>query len=1327
MPVHLHPLSPDDPPSSRTRRSHGRAHPSHHEAPGTPDLRRPPEDIRQESHAGATTDALSLSARVLMTKWHECSDDAIQSTVSTLTLGDQPIDYPYHAVLRILSAAYHRLASAREELEESRRLLREKEGALGKRTNALLSELKTSEQEVARKIYQSIFTDDDEMRRDVKRKQSVVSLSKSLSEAIADEVPMSRTLSNSLLVSPLERDEPLAQTSSLAAILDDSQNENDEEGCTNPKNIKITIPAGDADETLHAVPKVNNHKQKQDKPTMGEWMGSWWSGKPRASMVPGTPDKEPPTVSPDVNPVHNGLTVVKQAAQVKRRRTTKSVFGTLGISILNPIPTATTSGTASQPSDATLPATETLQPSDAVSVHSRSSHVTNATTNTSRSGYGALLSSPVLQPAFSGPTAPAEPHLTATCAAGALTSDAGEIMVSPVPENQFRSFSSPTISSSAAIAVAPSIYQPRSTTDISSMSTHTVASSNSDPTVQVTQGASLRAIVNATRVMTSDPGSVLVDHGKYVTPRVSELAYSLVKQARDDALVFREKEKDKSVDGGVIKAGRTGPRARRASVSDATMTLRAVAASSTAKRENKGRPRTATKGSFMHHPFWGALKGGGGGGGGGGAEKKNASRSGARPGPSSSTATQGLDSSSASVNNSGSATAPNTSGGGGGGGGGVASNKPASVPLESIIPVAAKPPTQYLSNSSALSSASSAMAGWSSRAYRHTSLASKDFGFRFHHPTSASRFAGSRARRQQSRGSGVSREDREKEEEEEAEEDSEGDMLLTDRYGFVYDVSQYDVLLLLRARDCKNTAPACLTGVKIADRQEDNSWPGDAGTERDDEEDDESLGGFSGDARSLSRKSGMDIIKDKCSCDGDTDIGVNSHYSESVKSTSSGKSKRQSHAIAGGPFGTALSSMMTNSASSVLSFTPDTPRHACAKTVRNLLDQLTAIHDQRQATQTKVWDAFLKQRKAVKAVKTSVKRDGGEQQHWQGTVSTGTPQASIIRAGGAAAILGIGGRAFTGGGNEDEIEEELMHSEGLIGFAQLGLSANREERKEFDRLVRSGIPLVYRAKVWLECSGGLEMKEPGLFQDLLSVRGREEDDDGPGSVVAEIEKDVGRTMPLNVFFGGDGVGVGKLRRVLTAYSRRNPAVGYCQGMNLVTSTLLLVFADEEDAFWTLAAIVERILPDEFFSPSLLPSRACPLVLLDYVQDYTPKLYAHLNELDVDIAAICFSWFLSLFTDCLPVETLFRVWDVFVVNGLDVLFRTALAILRSNEQELLRCESIPALYVALENLPTRMWEADRLLQLEAELRSTMGHMDLLNRRNVHVTHLKQLTS
>jgi len=51
-----------------------------------------------------------------------------------------------------------------------------------------------------------------------------------------------------------------------------------------------------------------------------------------------------------------------------------------------------------------------------------------------------------------------------------------------------------------------------------------------------------------------------------------------------------------------------------------------------------------------------------------------------------------------------------------------------------------------------------------------------------------------------------------------------------------------------------------------------------------------------------------------------------------------------------------------------------------------------------------------------------------------------------------------------------------------------------------------------------------------------------------------------------------------------------------------------------------------------------------------------------------------------------------------VDGLDVLFRIAFGILKGNEQELVQCESISAVYVELESLPTRMWQPDKLLQV-----------------------------
>jgi small G protein signaling modulator 3 len=114
---------------------------------------------------------------ILATRWHEYSDSAIQSAVSQLTASSSPADpksssHPYHEVVRTLSAAVHSLTKARAELEEARRKLEEKETSLQDRAQNLVKELRGTEKDVAKRILQSLFTDDDEEKHQVKRQQS---------------------------------------------------------------------------------------------------------------------------------------------------------------------------------------------------------------------------------------------------------------------------------------------------------------------------------------------------------------------------------------------------------------------------------------------------------------------------------------------------------------------------------------------------------------------------------------------------------------------------------------------------------------------------------------------------------------------------------------------------------------------------------------------------------------------------------------------------------------------------------------------------------------------------------------------------------------------------------------------------------------------------------------------------------------------------------------------------------------------------------------------------------------------------------------------------
>ncbi|KAL5625313.1 hypothetical protein BROUX41_005373 [Berkeleyomyces rouxiae] len=354
--------------------------------------------------------------------------------------------------------------------------------------------------------------------------------------------------------------------------------------------------------------------------------------------------------------------------------------------------------------------------------------------------------------------------------------------------------------------------------------------------------------------------------------------------------------------------------------------------------------------------------------------------------------------------------------------------------------------------------------------------------------------------------------------------------------------------------------------------------------------------------------------------------------------------------------------------------------------VKILLKQLSDMHDRLQRERTVRWNDFLRK------VRAERKREG--------------------EAAAAAAVAAAEARFET----PAVILPEAKLTDGeMVGIAGLGNKGKvgRAKWNEFKTLVLGGIPVAYRAKIWAECSGATGLRTPGYYDDVVAQGEKGLDE----TVVSQIDMDIRRTLTDNIFFR-KGPGVEKLNQVLLAYAHRNPDVGYCQGMNLIAANLLLITPAAEDAFWILASIVELILPSGYYDHWLLASRADQHVLREYVASVLPRLSTHLDALGIELEALTFQWFLSVFTDCLSAEALFRVWDVVLCtqDGSTFLFQVALALLKLNESALLDCDGSAAVYTYINHQMTNhAISIDGLVQASEGLRKLVKRDDVMEKR------------
>ncbi|XP_041651126.1 uncharacterized protein si:ch211-266k8.4 [Cheilinus undulatus] len=269
-------------------------------------------------------------------------------------------------------------------------------------------------------------------------------------------------------------------------------------------------------------------------------------------------------------------------------------------------------------------------------------------------------------------------------------------------------------------------------------------------------------------------------------------------------------------------------------------------------------------------------------------------------------------------------------------------------------------------------------------------------------------------------------------------------------------------------------------------------------------------------------------------------------------------------------------------------------------------------------------------------------------------------------------------------------------------------------RSQIERFIKLGIPPSLRGRVWkcLLAIDSLKEKSDFNYQKCLSeVRGPlvdlgiseygilsaiatlSETQNDPGwnhqqssschetsysvddiTVFRQIALDLQRSFPTHRSLMGESPeaieGQAKLFRILIAYSKYNPHVGYSQGMSYLAAVLLMQL-EEEEAFWALTALLEKPkYLGELFDFNQTRVQHQVKMFDQFLKHRKPKFSQHMESVGVLSVHFLMPWFLTLFTSLPCWDSVLAVWDLIILDGLSAVFRTALTIIELLEPKLM---------------------------------------------------------
>ncbi|KAH7646141.1 tbc1 domain family member 10a-like protein [Dermatophagoides farinae] len=260
---------------------------------------------------------------------------------------------------------------------------------------------------------------------------------------------------------------------------------------------------------------------------------------------------------------------------------------------------------------------------------------------------------------------------------------------------------------------------------------------------------------------------------------------------------------------------------------------------------------------------------------------------------------------------------------------------------------------------------------------------------------------------------------------------------------------------------------------------------------------------------------------------------------------------------------------------------------------------------------------------------------------------------------------------------------------------------------------RKGIPHSLRSQAWFHLCGAHLQKNrfPNLYGELLEKN-------IPSDVQDDICKDLHRQFPNHEMFADpSGVGQTDLYNVLKAFAAYRPNMGYCQAQAPIAAVFLMHMPAER-AFWCLVALSKYYISG-YFMHNLEDIRIHGQMLVAFLKKYCPSAYNLLNRQNIEPEIYMTEWFMCIYSRNIPWPSVLRVWDMFLCEGLTILFKVGLYLvdIALKHETMKTCPTMYETCQKLRNIPKLLLTEDSLIR--GIKRFELRDIDLLKEHKIQM--------